>query len=262
MNLGRMLAIMQQEYFITKRSLEVIIDLFFFSSITIVVFGFVSKFLAGDNNDTAAYYLIVGLALWEVVRVGQYSVTVAVLWNVWSRNLSNLYVSPLSSVEYLGSLMITALLKSLIVLILVGIIMRLAFGFDLLEIGIINLALHFLNLTIFSWSMGIFILGLIYRFGTRIQALSWGLIFLFQPLSAAFFPLSVLPEPLQKIAKFVPTSYVFESARKNLENQKVDWGNFAVALVINILYFAGSVLFFYILFKKSKQTGQFARNEG
>jgi len=262
MNIKRMYAIMQQEYYITKRSLEVIIDLFFFSSITIVVFGYVSKFLAGSNNPEAAYFLIIGLALWEIVRVGQYSVTVEVLWNVWSRNLSNIYVSPITSMEYLSSLMITALLKSIIVLTLIGIIIKIIFGFDLLAIGIANLFLHFINLTIFSWSMGIFILGLIYRFGTRIQALSWGLIYIFQPLSAAFFPLSVLPEPLQVVARIVPTSYVFESARRNLTNNRIELDQFFIALILNIIYFAGSAIFFYFMFKKSRSTGQFARNEG
>jgi predicted MFS family arabinose efflux permease len=52
--INRIIAVMQQEYFITKRSLEVIFDLFIFSSITVVVFGFVAKYLAGSQNTTGA----------------------------------------------------------------------------------------------------------------------------------------------------------------------------------------------------------------
>lgn len=260
--INRILAIAQQEYFITKRSLEVIFDLFIYSSLTVVAFSFISKYLAGSDNEIAAYYLVIGLLLWEVVRIGQYSITVSVLWNVWSRNLSNMFVTPLSASEYLISLMVTSLLKSIFVFILLGFIVYFVSGLEILKIGVINLILHFINLTLFAWSMGVLITGIIFRFGTRIQALSWGLIFIFQPLTASFFPVSILPLPLQYVSYTIPATYVFESARKNFTNPAVDWNNFTIAFALNIVYLLVSVLLFYYLFRKSRQTGQFARNEG
>lgn len=258
----RIISIIQQEYYITKRSLEVIIDLFFFSTITIVVFGYVAKYLAGTNNTEAAFYLIIGLVLWEIVRVSQYSVTVSVLWNVWARNLSNMFVSPISSSEYLLALIISSVIKSIIVLSILGVITKFVFDFDILQIGILNLVLHFINLSIFAWSIGVFVTGLIFRFGTRIQAMSWGLIFLFQPLSAAFFPIDVLPTYMQSVSKLIPATYVFEAARNNFKNPATDWQSFITALVINIIYLIFSFVFFHFMFRKSRQTGQFARNEG
>lgn len=258
----RIISIILQEYYITKRSLEVIIDLFFFSTITIVVFGYVAKYLAGSNNLTAAYYLIIGLVLWEVVRVGQYSVTVSVLWNIWSRNLSNMFVTPISASEYLLALIISSTIKSVIVVTMLSLITRFVFGFDILQIGLFNLVLHFINLSIFAWAIGIFVTGLIFRYGSRIQAMSWGLIFLFQPLSASLFPIEVLPAPVQIISRFIPVTYVFEAARANFLDQSTDWNSFFIALFLNSLYFVTGCIFFYFMFRKSRQTGQFARNEG
>lgn len=259
---NRIIAIIQQEYYITKRSLEVIIDLFFFSSITIIVFGFVSKYLAGSVNPTGAYYLIIGLFLWEIVRIGQYSVTVSVLWNVWSRNLSNMFVSPISALEYLLALMLSSALKVFVVLIILGIILNFFFGLNIFRLGLTNLLLYFTNLILFSWAIGVLLTGVIFRFGTRIQAMSWGFIFLFQPLSAAFFPVSVLPDFVQKVAYSIPATYVFEAARKSYTDQTVDWGSFRIALLLNIIYLTVAFAVFYIMFRKSRQTGQFARNEG
>lgn len=258
----RIIAIIQQEYYITKRSLEVIVDLFFFSSITIIVFGFVSQYLAGSINPTGAYYLIIGLFLWEIVRIGQYSVTVSVLWNVWSRNLSNMFVSPISAAEYLCALMLSSALKVFVVLIILGIILKFFFGLNILSLGLTNLFLYFTNLILFSWAIGVFLTGVIFRFGTRIQAMSWGFIFLFQPLSAAFFPVSILPSPIQKLAYSIPATYVFEAARKSYTNQTVDWKSFLIALFLNIIYLTVAFIVFYVMFRKSRQTGQFARNEG
>lgn len=260
--INRIIAVMQQEYFITKRSLEVIFDLFIFSSITVIVFGFVAKYLAGSQNTTGAVYLIIGLVLWEIVRVGQYSVTVSVLWNVWSRNLSNMFVSPLSTAEYLAALMISSIIKCAVVLIIVGFIVFYITGFNILKIGFLNIILDFTNLIIFSWSMGIILTGLIFRFGTRIQAMAWGAVFLFQPLSASFFPITILPKPIQIISYYIPATHVFVAARKNFTNPQTDWSLFFLAIGLNIIYFATSCLIFYLFYRKSLETGQFARNEG
>src|SRR4030042_6180510 len=100
MSISRIKAILLQELYITKRSLEVILDLFFFSVMTIVVFGFVSIFLTHQLTGAPAHYLILGLILWEIIRVNQYSISVGAMWNVWSRNLTNMFISPLSVGDY------------------------------------------------------------------------------------------------------------------------------------------------------------------
>src|SRR3990167_4259508 len=107
MSLNRIGAVLLQEFFITKRSLEVILDLFFFSIMTVVVFGFVSLFLTGTLKTPSASYLLLGIILWEVIRINQYSISVGSLWNVWSKNLSNMFISPLSIREYIFAHMVS-----------------------------------------------------------------------------------------------------------------------------------------------------------
>lgn len=262
MSTDRIKAILLSEFFITKRSLEVIMDLFFFSLMATIVFGFVSVFLASSIDSTAAHYLFLGIILMEVIRVTQYSISVSALWEVWSRNLSNVFITPLSLKEYLFALFLSGAAKSLLTFTAISLISTLIFKFNIFSAGFHNLALYFVNLTIFSWSIGLFILGFIFRFGTRIQALAWGLIFLVQPLTAAFFPVNILPSPLQVIAYSLPPTYIFEAARGNLENPSVNWNLIGMAAALNIFYFALALWFFNIMFKKSKQTGQFAKLEG
>lgn len=262
MKLRRIYAVLLQELYITKRSLEVIIDLFFFSTITIIGFGLTSVFLTGEINGASAYYLILGLLLWEIIRVDQYSISVGALWNIWSRNLSNMFVSPLSMTEYIGALMFSAVVKSCLIFILLSTVTALLFEFNIFSLGILNLVLFFTNLTLFSWTIGLLLLGVIFLYGTRIQALAWGLIFLFQPLVATFFPVKVLPKLIQPIAYLLPPTYVFEAARAAIENPSVNWGFFAISLVLNIIYLLLGLYCFKLMYNRSKETGQFARNEG
>jgi ABC-2 type transport system permease protein len=262
MSLTRIKAILSQELFITKRSLEVIMDLPVFSIISIVVFGFISLFLAGTVESEIAYYPLVGIILWEVVRIAQYSMSVGSLWNVWSRNLSNMFITPISTAEYLIAYMISGTIKALVAFLLASVIAKLVFDLDILSLGLFNLSVFFLNLIIFAYSAGIIILGLIFRFGTRISALAWGLIWLFQPLTAVFFPVKLLPPFLQQIAYLLPPTYIFESARGVLSGQPLNWNYLGVAFVENVLLFGLSLWLFSLMFRKSKETGQFVRNEG
>lgn len=261
MSLRRMLGVLRQEYFITKRSLEVIIDLFYFSILSVVVFGFVTVFLTSSIDSEVAKYLFLGTMLWEVIRITQYSVSVGSLWNIWSRNLSNMFITPLSVQEYILSHMLSGTLKAIIIFLMISMIALFIFGFNIFSLGLINLIFYFINLTIFAWSVGIMILGLVFRFGNRIQSLAWGLIFLFQPLMAAFFPLSILPPFLQMVAYLIPPTYVFESARANLTDPTIDWGFHFLSLGENIVYLILAAWFFSRMLQKAKETGQFAKNE-
>lgn len=262
MSTQRIKAIILQELYITKNSLEIIIDLFYFSVITIIVFGLVSVYLAGTNSPISAQYILVGMILWEIIRITQYSISVGALWNIWSRNLSNMFVTPLTLSEYMLATMIAGIIKTGIILVLISVIAAFLFGFNILNIGIVNLLLALVNLTVFAWSVGVIILVVIFRYGQRIQALAWGLVFLFQPLTAAFFPVSVLPEPLRNLAYIFPPTYVFEAARLALINPSVNWNAMGMSFAQNIIYFVLSLWFFNFMFNKSKDIGQFAKNEG
>jgi hypothetical protein len=54
---------------------------------------------------------------------------------------------------------------------------------------------------------------------------------------------------------------VFESARANLETPAVRWGDVGIAAVENVLYLGLAILFFKYMYRRSRETGQFARNE-
>jgi len=203
-SLERIKAVLLQELYITARSVEVIVDLPFWSVMTVVVFGFVTRFLSSVMNPTVAHYLYLGTLMWEIMRVAQYSMSLSVLWNVWSHNFSNMFITPLSMFEYVLAQVISGAVKAVVLFGLVALVAATLFDFNMFSMGLGNLTLLFLNLLFFAYSIGLLILGIIFRLGTRIQALAWGLVLIFQPLTAAYYPLSVMPPVLQSVARLVP----------------------------------------------------------
>jgi ABC-2 type transport system permease protein len=259
---NRINAVLLQEAFITARSVEVMVDLPLWTLMSVVVFGFVTRFLASVMNPTFAQYLYLGTLMWEIMRITQYSITVGALWNVWSRNFSNMFIAPLSMLEYVLAQMLSALLKAVVLFGLAALIAAFAFDFNVFSMGPITLALSFVNLVWFGYTTGLFILGIILRVGTRIQALAWGLLLIFQPLTAAFYPLSVMPPVLQTIARLFPPTYVFEAARAGLSSPvEIRWDWAGLAAIENLVYFGVALWFFRFMYRRSRETGQFARNE-
>lgn len=262
MSTNRIKAILLQEFYITKHSLEVNIDLFFFSAMNIVMFGLFASFLSGSSNGLASKYLMFGILLWEIVRVTQYSMSVGSLWNIWSRNLSNMFIAPLSLTEYIVAQILSSVIKAMVIFCMTSLLAAFAFHENILTLGLFNLFLYFINLLIFAWTIGIIILGFIFRYGQRIQAIAWGAVVIFQPLCAMFFPLHILPGLLQIVARFFPATYIFEAARQNIISTQTDWSMIVIAFGENIIYFILSLLLFRSFYNKSKETGQFAHNEG
>ncbi len=70
-----------------------------------------------------------------------------------------------------------------------------------------------------------------------------------------------MPPVLQTVARALPPTYVFEAARAGLSAPDVNWTDAGVALLENLAYFALSLWFFNYMYRRSRQTGQFARNE-
>ena len=62
------------------------------------------------------------------------------------------------------------------------------------------LVAFFVNLLWFGWAMGLMIAALVLRLGLGAESLAWALIFLIQPLSGVYYPITTLPAWLQPIA--------------------------------------------------------------
>jgi len=253
--------VLMQELYMTFHSLEVIVDVFVFPLINIVIFGLISVYLAGNEQVLAARYVFLGMLLWQIIAITSYSVAVGSMWNIWSRNLSNMFIAPLKVKEYVLALFASGCIKALILLILGMVLSAWFFDFNVLDVGLANLVLMFTVFALFGFAMAVAILGLIFRFGTRLAALSWSIPWFFQPLSAAFFPIADLPHALQFIAYFFPPTYAFEAIRSGLTVHSIEWELYGIGIGLAIVYCAAGILVFRELFAKSKDTGQFARNE-
>lgn len=255
-----LLGLVRQELYVTRHRLEITVDTLFFPLINVVLFGYIMSYI-GTGGKLDGQIFLVGVLLWQVLTVMQYNTTVSTMWSIWSHNLTNLFIAPITAAQYLLAQGLAALVRTLAMAIFLMVGAWAVFNFNVFTLGWANVALFSFNLVLFAYALGIAFLGIIFRYGVRVQAIAWGAVYFFQPITAAFFPVSVLPGFLQAVAYALPPTYVFEAARAALSSSGIDWRYALIAFGLNLVYLGGGLLLFVYFFKKSKQTGQFARND-
>jgi ABC-2 type transport system permease protein len=233
-------------------------DVFFFPIIDILVFGFLSSYVAqGQGKPGLAAGLLAGIVFWTLLYNLQRDMTFSLLDDVWSRNIFNLYSSPLRLSEIITGTLLLSILKSLLTTSVIVIITSSLFNLPLLSLGP-RLAWYLLQLFMFGWAFGFFTSGIILRYGTRAQAMAWSLILILYPFSGALYPISVLPHPIAMIAKFIPVSYVFEGVRNFFQSgHGISSSENLWMMLLNILYLTVSVIFYVRGHAKAKDRGWF-----
>ena len=137
---------------------------------------------------------------------------------------------------------------------LLGVFAAVFYKFSLLGIGL-ALAALFANLIMMGWAMGLLVIGLILRWGPPAEALAWALVGIVQPISAVFYPVSVLPGWLQPVAWCTPSAHCFEGMRQILSTGRVDPMHIVLAFALNIVLLAGAAYAFTTFFEGAKRKG-------
>ena len=256
MNLTRIYGLFLRHFYLITRSFPRILDLIYWPSIQITLWGFISNFFA----DYSTYYngavgVILSCAiLYDFLFRTSIGFNMLFLEEIWSRNFTNLFIAPMKISEIIVSLVFTALIRALIGLVPAILLTSPLFGISLLDLGI-PLAFLFLSLYVFGITLGLFVSAGLLRFGPSFENIAWSTMFLLAPFGCIYYPVETLPEIFQLIAYALPLVYIFEETRNILVNQSVDYENIIQALYLNAAYLISAVSVFYYSFDKAREKG-------
>ena len=256
MNLNRMYALSIRHLYLIKGSFPRILDLIYWPTIQIILWGFISKFFTmySDYYTNTVGVILSCAILYDFLFRSSISFNMLFLEEIWSRNFTNLFVAPLKISEIIIALTCTALLRTLIGIVPAVLLMSPLFGVSIVDMGP-SLILLFLSLYVFGITLGVLVTSGLLRFGPSFENTAWSSLFLLAPLGCVYYPLSILPEWLQTISKFLPLVYIFEEARSILVNNIVNYENIINALLLNIIYFSIAVGVFYYSFYGARKKG-------
>lgn len=256
MKLHRIYAIIIRFVFAFKYNLERVTDAFYWPVIELFTWGLTSYYIQlylPDSYQILKIFLS-GLLLNIIIWRGQYEITINMLNDIWNRNMINIFVSPLKLSEWIMAFVILSLMKAIISFIFASVVAFLLYKFKLFTFGFYLVPLVLL-LLMTSWWMGFLISALILIIGRRVEAFAWTLGGLIAPFSAVFYPVSVLPIWAQKIAAFIPTSYIFEGAREVVAKGVLDVNKLYISFLLNLIYIILSLILFRFSFKQILKRG-------
>ena len=256
MNLNRIYGLFLRHFFLIKGSFPRILDLIYWPTIQIILWGFISKFFTiySDYYNNTVGVILTCAILYDFLFRSSISFNMLFLEEIWSRNFTNLFIAPMRISEIITALVGTALIRTLIGLVPAILITSPLFGISILNLGI-PLFFLFLSLYIFGITLGLFVSSGLLRYGPAFENIAWSSLFLLAPLGCIYYPIEILPDLFQKIAKGLPLVYIFEEARSILVNQVVNYSNLRDAFILNAIYLLIGISLFYYSFRQARKKG-------
>ena len=255
-SLTRVAAMVRRYWYLLRSSWPRVLDLVYWPTVQMLMWGFLQLYVSQNDSFFARTggAFIGAVLLWDILFRGQLGFSISFLEEMYARNLGNIMMSPLRPVEFIASLMIMSIIRLAIGMVPVTILAIFFFDFNLWSMGF-ALAAFFINLILTSWSIGIFVSGLLLRNGMGAESLAWTIMFLFLPLTCVYYPVAVLPHWLQYVAWALPPTYVFEGMRALLINHVFRADLMAEAFVFNVVLFAAASFAFMKLLQSAREQG-------
>ena len=256
MKFNRIYGLSIRHLYLIKSSFPRILDLIYWPTIQIILWGFISKFFTMHSdyyNNTIGVILSCAI-LYDFLFRSSISFNMLFLEEIWSRNFTNLFIAPIKLSEIIASLTLTAILRALIGMVPAAIIAIPLFGVSVFKLGLPLLFL-LLALYLFGITLGLLVTSGLLRFGPSFENIAWASLFFLAPLGCIYYPLDILPISLQFVAKGLPLVHIFEEMRNILLNDVVNYFDIFKAISISILYFVLGVIVFYVSFFGAKVRG-------
>ena len=191
---ARVWAMLLRYLYILKSSWPRTIELLYWPTLQMLIWGFMSQFLRANSSYVAqAFGVLLGaVMLWDLLFRSQLGLSISFLEEMWARNLGQLFVTPLRPYEWLISLLAMSVIRVTIGVVPAALLAIPLYHYSIFDMGL-PLVAFLTVLMAMGWALGLAICGGIMRHGMGAESLAWGVIFALAPLSCIYYPVTTLP---------------------------------------------------------------------
>ena len=256
MNWNKIFALSLRHIYLIKGSFPRILDLIYWPTIQIFLWGFISKFFTLNSSfyENTVGIILSAAILYDFLFRSSISYNMMFLEEIWSRNFTNLFIAPIKLSEIIAALTFTAIFRTMIGLVPAALLAIPFFGVSILKIGA-PLIFLLITLYIFGVTLGLLVTSGLVRFGPSFENIAWASLFFLAPLGCIYYPVEILPEWLQIIAKLLPLVHIFEEMRNILIYDIINYSQIFKAILISFLYFVIGVITFYLSYSGARNRG-------
>ena len=243
-----------KNWIISKRNVFTLFEIIFWPFIGLLSIGLLTRFLE-VTEDMVAFVLVGAIAL-SILQISQMDVAYILLFDLWSKSIKQTFVAPIRGYHLVVGAMLFGMIRGAVVFLILALASFRFFGFDFLAGGPVTVIVFLAGTFITAASIGMAVCISILLFGQRADVAAWSLSGIMMLVSGVYYPVEILPGPLQLLSKSIPLTYFLEYYRS-----AYGYGSHHVlfGMSLALLYFAGSLLILNLAIERARTTGMMLR---
>jgi ABC-2 type transport system permease protein len=249
-----------RSFVMASRNVFFFFELLFWPIVGVLSIGLMAEFLELDQSQTS--FVLIGTIALSVIQVCQLEVAYAVLYDVWSKSMKHQFLAPIGVRHLTTGSWVVGVIRGLLVFVLLAVLARWSFGFDVFAASRTGLAVFLLGCFLNAWVVGVAVCTLVMYFGNRAEASAWATVNLVVMLAGIYYPVSVLPAPVAALASAIPLTYFLDAYRAHYGFTSEFAHPVATGLALSVVYLALSHWSLVAALQNARRTGQLLKMSG
>ena len=237
----------------TYRNAFTVFEIVFWPIVNLLSVGLLTTFLNAEPGTVV--FVLVGTFALSTVQVCQLDVAYAALFDMWAKSIKHQLVAPIRPWHLVLGSWLMGLVRGTAVFALQVAVSHWVFGVNVLAHGPAPAAALLGGLLLSAAGVGLLVSTLLMLFGLRAEVSAWSGVSLVLLLCGVYYPVSVLPVPLQVVAAGVPLTHFLEAFRAHLGYAPVFTAPLLRGYVLAVLYVAGGYALFAWAIHRARRTG-------
>ena len=256
MKMYKIRALMYRDFMIFRNVKWKFVQFVYFPIATVLIWGLFAIFVKSLAAEAGLVVLVVNI-FWNFANLAQNNINTQMMEDVWSGSFKPVLVSGITEMEYITARIFScSIIASGIVVLML--LIGLPFGLGVYySNGLVFGYLIVLSL-VSSIALSVIITALIIVLGREYGFLSWSALHVFILFSAPFYPVTIFPDFIQKIAWLMPFTNVFEAVRA-LTTGSVTVNLLIAGGIVSLAYVIISFPLYAFVFKKARKKGWLVR---
>ena len=199
-------------------------------------------------------FILVGVIVWDIYGVAQRAPSYGITLDIWSDCLKHTFTGSSSLTGFVIGTALFGLFSTIAVLIIMGVISYLVFGFNILLAGVY--LLNILGVFIFATAFALIVNSLMLTQGEKYMSLIWITPGIMLVLSGIYYPIELLPGPVQAASMVIPTTHSLISMRAAFGfAPEQAFPELVTGMILSVAYLAACLLIFKWSLHRSKVSG-------
>jgi ABC-2 type transport system permease protein len=235
------------------------------NSLAVSYIGAGMEQISGQKVDSEylILYLVIGTIVWRYLAVTFHALSDMIGWERWEGTIEYTLMAPIPRITHLVGQTLFAIIYSLIHTGAIMLVTAAFFNLDLRSANLMSGLVLLLAGSLSFIGIGIVAAILPLLFPERGSQMTHVILAILLLVSGVYYPVTVLPDWLQPIARVSPATYVLEGMREALlKGTPVSalWGYIWPLLLMGVIAIPLGVRVFQMAERYAKQTGRLKRN--